>query len=63
MDLIYLIAPFAPNITYNAGLPRVSGRDRMPGRTAACGREKVLETLVSIALAATYTVLKRTNEQ
>ncbi len=39
VDLIYLDPPFNSNATYNVGLLRASGRDRMRGRTAACSQD------------------------
>ena len=35
VDVIYLDPPFNSDATYNVGLLRQSGRDRMRGRTAA----------------------------
>ncbi len=42
VDLIYLDPPFNSIATYNVGLLRESGRDRMRGRTAAYSQIRTL---------------------
>ena len=44
-DLIYLDPPFNSNATYNVRCWRVSGRDRMRGRTAACSQKRTSSAL------------------